>query len=53
MKLTILIIILQSINILGLALLTLITIETDKDIDRIKTKIKNIDNDLDRINYRL
>lgn len=43
MKLTILIIILQSINILGLALLTLITIETDKEIDEIKSKINNIE----------
>lgn len=43
MKLTILIIILQSINILGLALLTLITIETDKEIDEIKSKISNIE----------
>ena len=43
MKLTILIIILQSINILGLALLTLIAIETDKEIDEIKSKINNIE----------
>lgn len=43
MKLTILIIILQSINILGLALLTLITIETDKEIDEIKSKINSIE----------
>lgn len=43
MKLTILIIILQSINILGLALLTLITIETDKEIDEVKSKINSIE----------
>lgn len=43
MKLTILIIILQSINILGLALLTLITVETDKEIDEIKSKINSIE----------
>jgi hypothetical protein len=53
MKLTILIIALQVLSILGVGLLALIAIETDREIEAIKTKIKDIDNFIERTNYRL
>lgn len=49
MKLTILIIALQVLNLLASGILTLITIETDKQIDKINAEI----NDIKRTKYRL
>lgn len=48
MKLTVLITALEILNLLGLVLLTFITIETDKEIDELKEKVKTFDNDLKR-----
>lgn len=44
MKLTVLIAALEILNLLGLVLLTFITIETDKDIDELKEKVKILEN---------